>query len=282
MDGTTMFRIVKKLRNVKRRIRIWNKEDFGHIFQAKSKAIDNLSEIQEKIQKDGFNDNLRNFEKATLTGLHNIISREEAFWKPRSQIDWLNTGDKNTKFFYLSTLKNRASNWISAIKSEQGLLTEEKDIKVEALNFFSSLLSKDLNIPMSDQAEVVSSIPSLILPHHNDMLLAIPNILEVKKALFSLPIDKAPSLDGFPTLFFQTFWDIINQDLVKAVQEFFGARNLLKEINSTFLVLIPKTLGVDSMGQFRPISLCNALYKIIFEVLTSRLVKVLPLIISPQ
>jgi hypothetical protein len=73
---------------------------------------------------------------------------------------------------------------------------------VEALKFFSSLLSKDLNIPMSNQAEVVSSIPSLILPHHNDLLLAIPNLLEVKKALFSLPVDKALGLDGFPTLSF--------------------------------------------------------------------------------
>lgn len=32
VNGTTMFRIVKKLRNVKSWIRIWNKEDFGNIF----------------------------------------------------------------------------------------------------------------------------------------------------------------------------------------------------------------------------------------------------------
>ena len=36
-------------------------------------------------------------------------------------------------------------------------------------------------------------------------------------------------------------------DVVKVVHEFFGARNLLKELNSTFLVLIPKTPRVDSM-----------------------------------
>lgn len=82
------------------------------------------------------------------------------------------------------------------------MLTKEKDIKVEALNFFSSLVSKDFNILLFDQAEVVSSIPSLILPHHNEILLLIPNFLDVKKALFSLPIDKALGLDGFPTLFF--------------------------------------------------------------------------------
>ena len=71
-------------------------------------------------------------------------------------------------------------------------------------------------------------------------------------------------------------------DVSKAVQEFFGARNLLKELNATFLVLIPKILGVDSMDKFRPISLCNSFYKIISNILTSRLLIILPLIISPQ
>jgi hypothetical protein len=32
ISGTAMFRMVKKLQNVKSNIRIWNKDDFGHIF----------------------------------------------------------------------------------------------------------------------------------------------------------------------------------------------------------------------------------------------------------
>lgn len=72
------------------------------------------------------------------------------------------------------------------------------------------------------------------------------------------------------------------EDVVKVVQEFFRARSILKEINSTFLVLIPKSLGADSLDKSRPISLCNSFYKIILKVLTSRMLKFLPLIISQQ
>ena len=72
------------------------------------------------------------------------------------------------------------------------------------------------------------------------------------------------------------------EDVVKVVQELFGARSILKEINSTFLVLIPKSLGANSLDKFRPISLCNSFYKIILKVLTSRMLKILPLIISQQ
>lgn len=75
---------------------------------------------------------------------------------------------------------------------------------------------------------------------------------------------------------------MVQQDVTKAVQEFFGARSLLKELNATFLVLIPKVAGPDSMDQFKPIILCNSFYKIISKVLASRIIKVLPSIIAPQ
>ena len=135
---------------------------------------------------------------------------------------------------------------------------------------------------MTNQEDILSSIPSLLQAHHNSMLKVIPSLEEIFLALNSLPRDKAPSPDGFLTLFFQVYWDVVKKDVIKAVQEFFGAKNLLKELNATFLVLIPKIRGVDLMDKFRPISLCNSLYKIISKVLTSRLLNILPLIISPQ
>lgn len=51
-------------------------------------------------------------------------------------------------------------------------------------------------------------------------------------------------------------------------------------MNATFLVLIPKFLGVDSMDHFKPISLCNYFYKIIYKLLDNKIIKILPLIIA--
>ena len=135
---------------------------------------------------------------------------------------------------------------------------------------------------MTNQEDILAAIPPLLQDHHNSLLKAIPSLEEIHQALFSLPGDKAPGPDGFPTFFFQIFWNVVKNDVVKAVQEFFGARNLLKELNATFLVLIPKIPGADTLDKFRPISLCNSFYKIIAKVLTSRLLRILPLIISPQ
>lgn len=159
-------------------------------------------------------------------------------------------------------------------------MTKDNDISAEVVNFFSSLFSRDPMLSVEDQKEIVSSIPHLIQPHHNIMLRAILDYQKVKQALFSLLVDKSSGTNGFPTFFFQVYWEVVKVDVVNAVQEFFGARNLLKEINSTFLVLIAKISGSDYMDQFRPISLCNSFYKIISKVLMIKIIKVLPLIIS--
>ena len=161
------------------------------------------------------------------------------------------------------------------------MLTKEEDISKEFVSFFSSLLSWDPLLSKVDQDDIVSCIHQILQPHHDKMLWAIPSDSKVKEALFSLPVDKLPHLDGFPT-FFQMYWPVIMKDIVKEVQEFFGARSILKEINSTFLILIPKVPGADTLDKFRPISLCKSFYKIILKVLTLRLLKLLPLIISQQ
>lgn len=101
-------------------------------------------------------------------------------------------------------------------------------------------------------------------------MTTIPTNEEVKPAIFSFDGSKAPGPDGFPLFFFQWLWEIVEEDVVNAIKGFFGSRSLLKELNASFLVLIPKKPGANNFEAFRPISLCNSLYKIISKVLTSR------------
>ena len=51
--------------------------------------------------------------------------------------------------------------------------------------------------------------------------------------------------------------------------------------NSTFLALIPKEVNPSSFDRFRPISLCNASYKILAKLLANRFKLLLGKMISP-
>ncbi|KAK0583831.1 hypothetical protein LWI29_003604 [Acer saccharum] len=73
-------------------------------------------------------------------------------------------------------------------------------------------------------------------------------------------------------------WHIVGDDVINAVQEFFRTGLLLKELNATILTLVPKVPNPSKMMDFRLISCCNTLYKII----ANRIKPCLPGIISPS
>lgn len=63
---------------------------------------------------------------------------------------------------------------------------------------------------------------------------------ETKQAVFSIPIESSPGLDGFGSRFYRTCWDIIQEDAVKPVRDFFGGNSLPRFYLASFVVLIPK------------------------------------------
>ena len=83
---------------------------------------------------------------------------------------------------------------------------------------------------------------------------------------------KAPrSPNGFQPFFFKKFWHILGDDvweLAKQVSErgWFDERLL-----ESLLILIPKGDSLIHFNQFRSISLCNVVYKLITKVLVRRL-----------
>ncbi|KAL2252005.1 UNVERIFIED_CONTAM: hypothetical protein Sindi_2322800 [Sesamum indicum] len=104
---------------------------------------------------------------------------------------------------------------------------------------------------------------------------------DVKQAVFDIAEDKAPGPDGYSSGFFKAAWPVVGQEVTKAVLEFFSTGKLLKQVNSTLLARIPKVHTPMTVGDFRPISCCNVLYKIIAKLLVQRLRVVLDKIISP-
>ena len=105
---------------------------------------------------------------------------------------------------------------------------------------------------------------------------------ELKEVIHSFQKDKIPRPDGWTIEFYLGFFYLIGEDLLEVVEESRRTGVIHTPINSTFITLIPKVDKVESFDDFRPISLCNCLYKIISKVISRRLKDVLSSKISME
>lgn len=69
-------------------------------------------------------------------------------------------------------------------------------------------------------------------------------------------------------------------DVLLALEEARRNRSILKEMNTILIVILPKKEDPKTFADFCPIALCNTLYKIFTKVISMRLAKLLPQIIS--
>jgi hypothetical protein len=73
---------------------------------------------------------------------------------------------------------------------------------------------------------------------------------------------KVPRPDGFTAGFFQRHWALVKESVISAVLGYLNGGEMSNEVNKNVLVLIPKVSNPQELTQFRPIALCNVLYKI--------------------
>jgi hypothetical protein len=167
----------------------------------------------------------------------------------------LKHGDRNSKFFHLSTIVRRRRNNISEIKLEDGSrLLERKEIENYFMEKFKDLYSSENpHVP----EELARLFRKEISDEENVELCRVPTNEEIRKVVWEMHPLKAPGPDGLPALFDKHYWSIVGDQVIEATQSFFRNGWMLKELNQTFITLILKIHGAHTFGQFKPISLCN-------------------------
>lgn len=128
----------------------------------------------------------------------------------------------------------------------------------------------------------MGDISNLVTKDQNALLLREFTEQEIEETIFSMATNKAPGPNEFTVEFFKACWPIIKSDLLILVRNFHRTKKFLPAINATFLTLIPKSNQADSPDKFRPIALCNVLYKILSKLMVERLKSILPSIISQE
>ena len=104
---------------------------------------------------------------------------------------------------------------------------------------------------------------------------------EIVNVLSQMCLTKAPGPDGLPAAFFQKHWQAVGRGVVTTCLHILNEQGDLASLNHTYIALLPKTEKPKKVTDFRPISLCNVVYRIIAKAIANRLKLILPQIISP-
>jgi len=103
---------------------------------------------------------------------------------------------------------------------------------------------------------------------------------EIREVVWGCGGEKSPGLDGINFKFIKAFWHLVKLDVLRFMDEFYVNGIFPRGGNASFIVLIPKVPNLQSLDEYRPISLIGCMYKIVAKLLANRMKKVMPFIID--
>ncbi|KAK3211028.1 hypothetical protein Dsin_015734 [Dipteronia sinensis] len=271
--------VTKKVHDLTEVLKVWNKEQFGNLFRNKKRILTILQGVQNCLSGK-YIASLDALEDKLMKEYNCIIDQEKLIWMQKSRNCWPKDGDRNIKFFHLSTLVKRRRNKLEGIKREDGSWTTNKEeMKHMAVRYFRNLFAANDNDCMYDLLPLM--FPTISEDNSISLNCSVSED-EVHHSLFNIGSLKTPGPDGFPAIFFQQLWNVCKDDLVKLVADSFKNGCVPSDINQTLITLVSKIESPMDMSHLRPISLCNTTYKIISKIIVQRLKHLLFDLISPN
>ena len=274
--GSYSFILSAKLKALKGVLRNWNREVFGKVETNKKDALSGMS-YWDDLEKE------RELKPEEAEGCINAradfkrwILAEEISWRQKSRETWLKEGDRNTGFFHRTANARMRRNYIKSISINGRKLAKEEEIKVGLVEAFQNLFSDpggwNPSLPDLEINEIGSKESARLEENFSEE--------EIWNAISGLNSDKAPGPDGFPIAFWIFSWEFVKEEVLGFFREFHDQCRFVKNLNATFLVLIPKKQTIEDFKDLRPISLVGGLYKILAKVLANRIKRVLDKVIS--
>lgn len=129
---------------------------------------------------------------------------------------------------------------------------------------------------------VAELFPRFVDEDEAEELIKDISLEELEATIKCFQKDKSPGPDGWTIEFFSTFFELIGNDILKAINHCCLNGSIPSSIKDTFIALIPKSDKPVSFNDFRPISLCNCLYKILARILANRIKPILSANISSE
>ncbi|XP_012842431.1 PREDICTED: uncharacterized protein LOC105962665 [Erythranthe guttata] len=269
--------LLTKTENCKTALLQWSQSSIENPRNRISKVQKRLHELGRGLQSTEIISERRTLQNE----LEQLYQDLDTYWKQRSRVQWMKEGDRNTGFFHAKATIRKRNNWVHRIKNDLGEWTDNKaEIEQVIANYFSSIFQS--TYPTEGVIESVTQHIDRRLSNAASQSLSLPFTAdEVTRAISQMSPTKSPGPDGFPVLFFTKYWNCLGSNVLNCVLNFLNNKKLPTKLNYTFIVLIPKVKNPEKITEYRPISLCNVIYKFGSKAIANRIKPFLQNIISP-
>ena len=161
----------------------------------------------------------------------------------RSRVNWLQNGEKPSKFFCNLERKKFIDKTVKKVCLETGeYITDQDGILCQIKDFYAKLFkSRDKEIPDIKLTEILKDQCVTKLTKLEASSLEGPlTISELNFAPRKMKNNKTPGVDGFPCEFFKVFWSNLKYIILKALNYSYYSGNLSITLRQSVITCIHK------------------------------------------
>jgi hypothetical protein len=194
-SGVPMYQVWDKIHACRKGLRRWSYHSFGSMKKQ-------IHEVEQRLKQAETNsmmgrDHLQY--KMLQKELHTLLGKEERMWRQRSRSEWLQAGDKNTRYFHCRATQRRRRNRILQLKDSTGSwTTHQTQVPHMFINFYNDLFT---SANPSQVEQVVEKIPRVVTSEMNHHLTKDFMPLEVIEAVKQMSPIKSRAQMGYLQFF---------------------------------------------------------------------------------
>ncbi|KAL8168195.1 hypothetical protein V2J09_009694 [Rumex salicifolius] len=145
-------------------LQVWNRKSFGNIFHRKKKLLARIEGARWKLC-NAPSQGLISREQQLCREYDEVLTQEQLLWFQKSRAKFLIEGDRNTRYYHLSTIvRRRASKVLGLFNSDGMWISNRTEVERMVVDFFARLYTAD---PSTSN---LAAVPTLGVPIASDRL----------------------------------------------------------------------------------------------------------------